>query len=264
MVPTLRQSIRAILLVMAIGLLDYYLLRARVRYTPGIAGAALVGVLGAQVGLASVWGVIGRDHLLARLIVLIAALAGVWLFLANWHPPKSAEEMTSCFGVQSVIVVAVLLIARLLGYQTMHRGGAHLAPTDRLPKFSIRDILLFTTLVCVALAAVLRMQSLRVGHDTLLISFVIGAFMACITLAAVFSMLTLRHVALPMVFLYAGSALLGWGIGTAIHYDTAVSAVSLFVPAAIQGVPLMLSRVRGYQFVRAVTDNAMPGEPAGA
>ena len=78
----------------------------------------------------------------------------------------------------------------------------------------MRDMLLVTTLVCLALAGVMRMEGLTTTHDAALISLAVGGFMGAITLAAVFTTLVFRHFLLPMLVVCTASVLLGWGIGT--------------------------------------------------
>ncbi len=222
-------------MLLAIALLDYDLLRRSVPYVPGIAGALLVAALLTQVGLASVWAAIGRDAMLPRACVLIAALLGVWLVLFYWNE-RAQEEMLRAYWVQAVIAAGGLFVLRVLGLQTLRRGEPALESAAAPPRFSIRDLLLVTTLVCLALAGVMRMEGLTTTQDAALISLAVGGFIGAITLAAVFTTLVFRHFLLPMLVVCAGSVLLGWGIGTIVRYETTLTMVALGVPTGGQVV----------------------------
>ena len=245
------QTGRAAAMVAGMILLDYALARANVRYRPGVSGALIVTALATKGGLASVWAVIGRDSVLGRLMVLLTALSGTWVFLRQWY--RVAEsEMVPAFCIQAVVVVTVLLVMRAFRFRTVYTGGAAAhAPTDRRPRFSIRDILILTVLIGVALAVVTRMQTLSVQSEVQTVSCVIGAIMACITLAAVYSALVFRQAVLPLVLLAGGSLVLGWGIGTALRYDTAATTVLIGAQTLLQISVFAAARIAGYRFTRS-------------
>ncbi|MEX2113666.1 MAG: hypothetical protein WD845_10800 [Pirellulales bacterium] len=248
---TFWQVMRVAALVAAIGVIDYALLRADVRYVASVQGALVVAALAVQVGLASVWAAIGRDQLAGRLPVLLAALAGVWWFLREWHP-RAEREMATGFWLQAVIVIAALLFLRMVRFQTIFGPNAPVAGRRALlPRFSIRGVLLLTGMVCASLAIVLRMQSLRVQSDAMAISCIVGLFQASLTLAAVAATLIFRHVAVFVLLVCGGGAMVGWGIGRAIAYDELVATVSIAVPVSVQTAVLLAARLAGYRFVRA-------------
>jgi hypothetical protein len=176
---------------------------------------------------------------------------GVWGFLASWNQRAESELAPACW-VQGVIVVGVLAMLRLLRFEVVRTGKPESsAPAVSPPQFSIRDILILMALVSASLAALIRMGSLRVNRDAELISCVVGAFLAAMTLAAVFSTLVFRHVALPVALTTLAAFLLGWGIGKAIRYDLIVSLVALGGPAVLQIEVLLMWRRAGYRLARA-------------
>jgi hypothetical protein len=213
--------------------------------------AGLVGaVLATEVGVCSVWAIIARSHWLLRLATVVAVSTSVWTFLHNWHP-LSEEQLWRAYWVQAVIVAGALLGLRVLGFRLVHsKSDASQEPSVPIPRYSIRDIMIATTLVGIALAAVIRLGSLEVMHDAPLIGAVVGVFMAAITLLAVLSTLMLRQSVVPALITCGLGVLLGWGIATAIHYDRVVATIAIGAPTGMQVVALMLWRQTGYRFVR--------------
>ena len=217
-----------------------------------IEGGWVVALLAAQVGLCSFWASISRDHWLARIAILVAASTGVWAFLAGWNP-RAQSELSPAYWVQGVIVVGGLLLMRVMRFRLARSGEARRQiATEQASQFSIRDLIVVITLVCIALAATIRLGSLSVETDAPRIACGIGVFLAAITLLSVCSTLVLRHMLLPVVLILGGSVLLGWGIGKAIHYDLAVSTVALGTPAMLQLAVLVPLRLCGYRFARPV------------
>ncbi len=82
-----------------------------------------------------------------------------------------------------------------------------------------------------------------------------GAFLGGITLAAVAATLIARQPVWPAIVLSAGSALLGWGIGTAIRYDPMLTTIGVGLPTVVQVALLLLARGAGYRFVRTTADS---------
>jgi len=247
----LAQILRAVVLATGALLLDYALARTNVRYLPSIASGSVIALLVVQVGLGSVWVSIGRDFLPARIVVFLAASLGVWAFLVNWDK-RSESELTPACWVQGVIVVGVLLIVRMLRFHLIRTGKVVFSEQlGKPPQFSIRDILIFMTLVSASLAMLVRLGSLTVNHDAAMISCVVGVFLAAMTLISVLSTLVFRHATLPVAFTCGASLLLGWGIGKAIHYDLAVSTLALGGPVILQVAVLLVWRQAGYRLVRA-------------
>jgi hypothetical protein len=159
--------------------------------------------------------------------------------------------MATGFWIQTVIVVGILLTLRVLGFRTTRASDAgHTGPAPLLPRFSIRGMLVLTGLVCASLAVVMRMQSLRVQTDAMVISCIVGFFQASLTLAAVAATLIFRHIGVFMVLVCGGAALVGWGIGRAIAYDELVATVSIAAPVSVQTLILLVARAAGYRFVR--------------
>jgi hypothetical protein len=246
------QVVRCVVAMGVIVGLDYALLTANLRYTRPYEAVWCVVMLAVQMGMASVWFAIGRDQFFARLLVWLMALCSGWLFLRAWHE-LAEQELTPCFAVQAAGVTCTLLLLRVLRFRTIRVSNEPTAgPTAFLPQFSIVGVLLWTGLIGVVFAVVLRMQSLRVPTHATAISCIVGAFLASLTLAAVLATLTFRN---PLAFaplVCVGSALLGFGVGLAVNYfDPVVAIVALAVPASGQSVALLAARMAGYRFVRA-------------
>ena len=247
----LAQTLRALGLAIGALVLDYALARANVPYGPSLDGAFIVAVLAAQVGLAGVWAAIGRDFLLGRIVVLLAVSLSAWALLDNWHNLANSELVPG-FWMQGVIVVGVLLIMRHLRFRLVRRGQVVLRePLDTAPQFSIRDIMIFTALVCASLATLVRLGSLSLYRDEPLISCVVGGLLAAMTLISVLSTLVLRQAVLPVSLLCGASLLLGWGIGRAIRYALAMSTLALGGPIILQVAVLLVWRQFGYRLARA-------------
>jgi hypothetical protein len=261
------QILRTFGIVTGVLLLDYALARSQVPYGPFVEGGWVVALLAAQVGLCSVWASISRDHWLARLVILLAVSAGVWAFLVRWNH-RAQSELSPAFWVQGVIVVGGLLLTRVMRFRLIRSSEVRSEPSiEQASQFSIRDLIIVITLVCVALAATVRMGSLSVETDAPRIACGIGVFLAAITLLSVGATLVLRHMLLPVALILGGSVLLGWGIGKAIHYDLVVSTVALGAPAMLQLAVLVLLRLSGNRFVRPISDATVkdrnPGENGG-
>ena len=253
----LAQTLRAAGLAAGALLLDYTLVRANVPYGPSVAGALVIVLLAAQVGLGSVWLAIGGDSLLARVIVFLAICLGIWSLLANWHHLAESELEPACW-VQGVFVVGVLAILRRLRFRLVRTGKDASAEPLGLPsQFSIRDILILMTLIGVSLATLIRLGSLSVNRDAQIISCVLGVFLAAMTLIAVMSTVGSRHAIVPAALTSCVSLLLGWGIGKAIHYDLTVSTLAIGGQALVQLAVLLAWRQAGYRFLRAASEPAL-------
>ncbi len=244
------QILRTAGIVTAVLLLNGALLWSAIPYGPFEEAGLAVAVVAAEVGLCSVWAIIGRDFWLARLATALAAWTSVWMFLHNWHRLADEELLPGCW-VQAVLVVGALLGLRVVGFRLVRfQTDASGEPSAPIPRFSIRDIMIFTTLVGFALAAVIRLGSLTVGRDASLLAEAVGAFLAFITLLSVLSTLALRQSVLPALLTCGASVLLGWGVGTAIRYDRVVSTLAIGAPAGLQVAVLMFFRQAGYRFMR--------------
>ncbi len=251
------QTLRAVGLAAGALLLDYALVRANVLYGPSVAGALVIVLLAAQVGLGSVWVAIGGDSLLARVILFLAISLGIWSLLANWHHLAESELTPACW-VQGVFVVGVLVILRRLKFRLV-RTGKDASPEPHGPptQFSIRDILILMTLIGVSLATLIRLGSLNVNRDAQIISCVLGSFLAAMTLIAVLSTLGSRHAIAPAALTSCLSLLLGWGIGKTVHYDLTVSTLAIGGQALVQVAVLLAWRQAGYRFLRTTNGPAL-------
>jgi hypothetical protein len=247
------QTLRAVGLAAGTLLLNDALVRANVPYGPSVAGALVIVLLAAQIGLGTVWVAIGGDPLLARVVVFLAICGGVWSLLANWHPLAESELAPACW-VQGVFVVCVLAILRRLKFRLVRTGkDTSPAPLGPPTQFSIRDILILTTLIGVSLATLIRMGSLNVNRDAQIISCVLGVFLAAMTLVDSGS----RHATVPAALTGGVSLLLGWGIGKAIHYNLTVSTLAIGGAALVQVAVLLAWRQAGYRFLRGESGSAL-------
>ncbi len=258
------QIVRTVATIAVVLLMQYGLAQVDAPYRPSVISALVVASLTITCGLASVWVAIGRDGFLLRLATFLIAFFGNWQFLRQWDV-RAESEMILAFWVQAVTIIGVLTLMRVVRFTTTRSSVATLSTLSigsEIPRFSVRDIMLLTVLVAVALGVVTRMQSLSVRQDTQIVACVVGAIQAGISLSAVVSVLVFRYWILPSVMLIAGSLLLGWGVSVALRYDTAAAMVAISVPAAVQVFVLGATRISGYRFVRRTQAFADPGEAA--
>lgn len=255
------QILRAAAMIAVMVLVDYGFAQVNAPYRPHVSSALVVAALITKCGLASVWAAIGRDNFLLRLVVFLIAFLGNWQFLRQWDV-RAESEMILAFWVEAVTIIGVLTLMRVVRFTTTRSSIATLSTLSvgrEVPRFSVRDIMLLTVLVAVALGVVTRMQSLSVRQDTQIVACVIGAMHAGVSLSAVVSALVLRRWILPSIMLIAGSLLLGWGVSIALRYDMAAALISISVPAAVQVVVLTAARIAGYRFLRGAAAVADQG-----
>ena len=244
------QTIRIAGVVAAVLLLNRGLEQKEIAYGQSEEAGLVGGLLATEVGLCSVWAVIARSHWLLRLAAVSAVPMSVWKFLHHWNP-LSEKELLPGYWVQAVIVACTLLGLRCLGFRLVYvQTEASQEPGAPVPRYSIRDMMIFTTLVGIAVAAVVRLGSLQVGLDSPLICAAVGAFMASITLLSVLSTLMLRQSVLPALVTCGVGLLLAWGIATTIRYDRVVAMIVMGAPTGLQVAALILWRQAGYRFVR--------------
>jgi hypothetical protein len=250
--------VRTVGVVAAVLVLNDAIARSRVPYGPHEPAGLVGAVLATEVGLCSVWAIIGPGHWIMRLAAVFAVLISVRAFLHDWGSGQT--ELLPGLWVHTVIMVCALLILRVLGFRLIHgKSALGRELSAPVPRYSIRDIMIVTTFAGIALTGIIRLGSLALAQDIQLISVVVGVFMAAITLAAVLSTLMLRQSVVPALVTCGLGVLLAWGIGTAIHYDRVVATITIGASTGLQVAALLLWRQVGYRFIRPGRAGASTG-----
>ena len=206
----------------------------------------LVGLTLGQAALAAVWLTATRPAALVRCTGFALATLALALPLLSL-PTVEAKEAIGLLLVQSAFIAAPLALARLAGWRVEIGDGSRRSSNSANRRiFSVGDLLLLTTLVSVALAA---LRSLSLPGPT---AAIVGqcALFGVVALACAIGVLGRRspHVGILVLLVIVGcAALAAYRLPSLIPNSLAAAAVA---EAATVVAGSAVLRIGGYRLVR--------------
>jgi hypothetical protein len=248
--PTLSPRVRIIWLV-GVHLFVWLLLGATTaltfsRHNPNLVFFTFMGLVFSQTSLLGIWGGSGTNRWWIRLVGVLVGVgylgsqSGIWLGAPGLVPLVVAFE--------TLIVSAVLLLARCFGLRTRHTSDQVTPATEM--QFSIRHLMILT----LAVGCLLALAKWQYGHLSLYgwsKLAIIAAPFATVGLVAVWGVLGAKRplIGIPVLLVVAVGA--AYGLEKSLGSPPLFAALITTMTEAISlAVSLLLVRSWGYRLRR--------------
>ena len=203
-----------------------------------------------QACLLSVWTVLGRSHIVLRLVGFIAGVS--YLELVAYLGTQD-DDFSWLAGFSAISVAVVLLISRIWLAPLSRIDAAETGAAPSSLQFSIRGLMLLTLGVAAAIT-VAKALNAWFGGPRLLVELLMWVGAVAVTgLASAWAMLTSAHAgpraAAVLLLALGAAAIVGYGFNEGWHAYFYLITITVLQAAAVLA-SLLLVRRSGYRMRR--------------